>query len=609
MKAWENRGAASEVRRFRKAGRVTARERLSGIPASPGVVAGTVFLIDRRRVRAPKYRLNDGDEESEVARLREAVEKAVAQLDEIRSKVAEGVGSEHGAILDAHRMMVSDETFLDHVRSFIREEKLNAEWALRRAVRAIKERLAEAGEYLAERRADVDEVAERLIANLVGEQPSGLTDELPAEGAIIVAHDLSTADAAMLLVAGRIAGLVTDVGGRTSHTAIVARALEVPAVVGTGRASLIAVSGDPIVVDGTLGEVLIGATRDEMETARRTHDRLVAAERALLSQSAAPAETTDGHTVSLVANIEFSGQALGAVQHGAVGVGLYRTEFLYLNRNEPPTEEEHFADYRAIVEAMGGRPVTIRTFDLGADKIPRAGPPRSKEPNPALGLRAIRYSLMNPSLFMLQLRALWRAAAYGPVRVMIPLVSGVSELRAAKAALAEARAELVREGVPVAAPADLPVGIMVETPAAAVIADRLAHEAAFFSIGTNDLIQYSLAIDRHNRDVAYLYRPMHLSVLRLIKGIVEAAHTAGIEVAMCGEMAGDPFYTLVLLGLGLDAFSMDAASIPQVKQVVRRSSMKEARELADAVMGFTASEEIERFVHEVMQERFGDLLA
>ena len=567
---------------------------------------GQVYVLDRR-VEAPRYRVGDREADGEVGRLTEAALKAVRQLDELRAKVATTSSPEHAAILDTHRLMAGDETFLDGVRKVIRDEKLNAEWAVRKAVHVIKERLSEAGEYLAGRVADVDEVADRLIRNLVGAPVDAILHDLPPDS-VIVAYDLSTADASMLLSGHRIAGLVTDVGSRTSHTAIVARALEVPAVVGTRRASQLCANGDAIVVDGSTGEVTVGATPDEMADARRRRDRARAADRELLSASALPATTLDGHTVALVANIEFAAQAESAVAHGAEGVGLYRTEFLYLNRVEPPDEEEHFAAYRQVLEAMHGRPVTIRTFDLGADKVPRGGgPPSEREPNPALGLRAIRFSLQNPQLFKPQLRALWRAAALGPVRVMIPLVSGVSELRAAKAALAEARDELVREGATVADSLD--VGIMVETPAAVAIADRLAHESAFFSIGTNDLIQYSLAIDRHNRDVAYLYRPMHLAVLRLIKQTVDAAHAAGIGVSMCGEMAGDPAYTLVLLGLGLDSLSMEPGSVPAVKQMIRRSSLKEAVELTQAAMSYTSSEDIERFVHEVMRDRFRDLVS
>jgi len=323
----------------------------------------------------------------------------------------------------------------------------------------------------------------------------------------------------------------------------------------------------------------------------------------LLEQRDLPARTTDGRTIGLFANIEFPEEVPSVLAHGGEGIGLYRTEFLYLNREELPTEDEHVRAYTSILQAMGDRPVTIRTLDLGGDKLPIGH--RSHEQNPALGLRAIRLTLRHPALFRIQARALWRASTAGRLRILLPMISFITELREAKVQLAAARAELVREGVPVAD--SLPIGIMIETPSAAICADRLARECDFFSIGTNDLIQYTLAIDRQNRDVASMYQPLHLAVLRLLQSAIEGARAAGIEVAMCGEMAGDPAYALVLLALGLDTLSMSPADIPKVKRVLRGTALADAKAMLDAAMSFGSSDEIERFVHSEMERRFPEL--
>jgi phosphoenolpyruvate-protein phosphotransferase (PTS system enzyme I) len=574
--------------------------KLIGIPASPGVAIGKVHPIDRRRARVPRFHIAPEQVDSELTRLDQAVRESVEQLRAIRLSLGEG---EQGDILDAHRMMADDPSSLEGARSLVRDELLNAEWAVRRTFREISEKLGNDG-YLAERRADLDEVSDRIIQNLVGEAPTTHLEQ-PPEDAIVVAYDLPTADAAMLLSGGRVKGLVTDFGSKTSHTAILARALEVPAVVGTGQASELCRAGDSIAIDGNTGEVLISPEAEDVlrfETARaeaKTRDA------ALLEERDLPAVTLDGRRVGLWANIEFPEEVPSVLAHGGEGVGLYRTEFLYLNREELPSEEEHFKAYASILQQMGDRPVVIRTLDLGGDKLPIGH--RSHEPNPALGLRAVRFTLRHPQLFRTQVRAMWRASTLGRLRIMLPMIAAVSELREAKAQIQAVRQELVREGVHVAE--RVPVGIMLETPAAAMAADRLARECDFFSIGTNDLIQYSLAIDRSNRDVAYLYRPLHLGVLRLVQSAVEGARSGGIEIAMCGEMAGDPAYSLVLLALGLDVLSMNPADIPPVKRVMRSAELRDAREILEAAMSFSSVDEIERFVLEQMRKRFPQLVS
>ncbi len=573
--------------------------KFTGIPASPGVAIGKVFPVDRRRVRVPRHHLEPDEVETEVARLDAAVKESVGQLQALRESLGDGEGT---SILEAHKMMVDDPTLLESARLLIREELLNAEWAVRRTIREIGEKLGTDG-YLAERRNDLDEVGDRVLTNLAGEAPTAM-HEPPPEGSVIVAYDLPTADAAVLLSSGRVVGLVTDVGSKTSHTAILARAVEVPAVVGALGVSEVARAGDAIAIDASTGEVLLGPAAEDLvrfETARRLNKTR---EETLLQERDLPAVTRDGRRVLLWGNIEFPEEVPSLLSHGGEGVGLYRTEFLYLNREDLPSEEEHYKAYVSILTEMGERPVTIRTLDLGGDKLPLGH--RTHEPNPALGLRAIRFTLRHPHLFKTQLRALWRASTVGNLRIMLPMIAGITELREAKAQIWSARAELIKEGHQVRD--RVPVGIMVETPAAALAADRLARECDFFSIGTNDLIQYSLAIDRGNREVAYLYRPLHLGVLRMVRATVEGAHTAGIEVAMCGEMAGDPAYALILLGLGLDALSMNPADIPLVKRVMREAELRDARELLEAAMSFSSVDEIEGFVLGEMRRRFPALV-
>jgi phosphotransferase system enzyme I (PtsI) len=576
-----------------------ATQSLQGIGASPGVALGLAFLIDRKKLRTPKLRLSPGEVESELMRLKTAVELSDRQLSEIKERVESGDGHDHGLIIEAHRLMLHDPMLLDEVKKLVERDGINAEWAVRRVARKIKHMFDNIqDEYFRERRQDVDYVADRVVRNLMG-QVVDEEVEIPQD-AVIVAHDLSPAEAAMIVQTGRAAGFVTDLGGQTSHTAIVARARETPAVVGTGRASEQVSPGDLIALDGTRGLVIVNPTEDQLALIRETMKRHLATEQVALTTRDLPAVTQDGYRVRLNGNIEFAEEIPSLLAHGAEGLGLFRTEFLFLGRDSAPSEEEHYRCYRQVLESMRGRPVTIRTVDLGGDKMP--GRKHEREPNPALGLRAIRYCLQNREMFRIQLRALLRASVHGNLRIMFPLISGLSELREARSELETCRSDLGRSGVPIGG--RFPVGIMVETPAAAWIADRLAHEADFFSIGTNDLIQYTIGIDRHNKDVAYLYKPLALSILRALQSIVEAARVTSIPVTMCGEMAGDPTYTLILIALGLDELSMTAGQIPLVKQIVRSTSRREAQELFERAMSYSTAEEIERFVRSEMDRRF-----
>lgn len=578
-----------------------AASTLTGLPASPGIAVGRAWTIERGKLRTPRRMLSPQEVEPELARLEAAVVLAVRQLEDVRAKVEASEGTEHLAIIEVHRAMLRDPAFVGEVRRLVQEERVNVEWATKRAVRKIKASFRSDDEFFRERRADVDYVGERVIKNLLGQVVD--VDETPPRGAVVLARDLSPANTALLLHDRTVAGLVTDVGGTTSHTAIVARAFEIPAVVGVARASSTARRGDWVVVDGGRGLVIINPSAEERAGYEAARSRRLEREAELARLRDLAAETQDGVAVRMFGNIEFAEEVPGLLSHGGEGVGLYRTEFLYLGHAGLPTEEEHYRDYRRILKAMGDRPVTVRTFDLGGDKLP-AGQ-RDHAENPALGLRAIRYCLRHPDLFRAQLRALLRASIHGKLRIMFPMVSGVAEVRAGKEMLAEVREELAREGVEVALP---PVGVMVELPSAAMLADRLAAEVDFLSIGTNDLIQYTIGVDRQNKDVAYLYKPLHLAVLRILKFVCDAGRQAGIPVSMCGEMAGEPLYTLVLLGLGFSELSMNGPSIPMVKRVIRSVSSVEGRELTRRLMELTAVDDIEREVRAEMARRFPGLL-
>jgi phosphotransferase system enzyme I (PtsI) len=527
--------------------------------------------------------------EAEVERLRAAIATSREQIRKAGEHVqADGRGPpELALIIDAHLLMVQDEALRGGAERLIRGERVNAEWAVRRVAENTRAALSQSGDdYFRERQDDVMFVAERIIRNLLGvyaEPTAGMP-----EGAVIVAHDLSPVDMGGL-VRRPVAGVVTEVGSRTSHTTILARALGLPAVVGVGELLPHLSARAVVALDGSRGEVVIdpplGELRGFQERAR-LHDDL---ERALDGERDRPAETIDGAPVALLANIEFPDEAATAVRCGADGIGLYRTEFLYVGRSSPPTEEEQLHVYSRIAGMMAPRPVTLRTFDLGGDKF-ASRPAVAAELNPALGLRALRLGLRERDVFRTQLRAMLRTGVAGNVSVMFPMVCGLGDFRAALEVVAEAREGLRRDGLPV--PETLPVGCMIEVPSAVIVADLLAREAAFFSIGTNDLIQYALAIDRANEQVAHLYQPLHPAVLRLIRQAVDAARAAGIPVAMCGAMAEDPVAIPILIGMGLDRLSIAPTAIPAVRAVVRKVRRDAAAELVDGLLELHVPEDV-----------------
>ncbi|MSP70964.1 MAG: phosphoenolpyruvate--protein phosphotransferase [Myxococcales bacterium] len=565
---------------------------LQGIGVSPGYAIGRVHLLDRRRMRVPKYHVSPTELDAELERFDQALNESEAQITEIKSRL-QSAGEEHFLILDAHLLILRDEMLVDGARLIIKEQALNAEWALKKTVKSIRQIFEKIeDEYFRERRADVDFVGDRILRNLMGSAQPALSQVLP--DAVIIGHDLSPADTAFLLRT-HVLGFATDVGGKTSHTAIMARSLELPAVVGVGQLSEKVGTGDMIILDGTTGEVILSPSPELLRLYQHKQMAYSARRAQLDLHKTEPARTRDGVTLRIAGNIELHEEAMILLEAGAEGVGLYRTEYLFMNRETLPSEDEQYLHYRHVVEKCGDRGATIRTLDLGGDKFLN-NLKLGRELNPAMGLRAIRFCLREPGIYKAQLRALLRASAHGELRIMLPLISGLSEVRAVKVLLAECRQELAAAEVQMAE--SVPLGIMIELPSAAIIADMLAREVDFFAIGTNDLIQYTLAIDRANEHVAYLYQPLHPALLRMLRFIVDSARSAGIKVSMCGEMAGDAFFTAILIGLGLDELSMTAVSIPLIKQVVRSLDASACRALLDEVAHMDDAPEIERYIAE-----------
>jgi phosphoenolpyruvate-protein phosphotransferase len=549
---------------------------LTGVAAAPGLAAGPAVVWFQQAAEPPRLRVARPSDEH--ARLEAARQAARAGTQRARRKIAAEVGEAEAAIFDVHLGFLDDAALQRQAGAAI-DEGWNAEAAWVDAVEHFAARLDRlADSTLRARAADVRDVGQRVLAHLTGRTPSA--EALPARPAVLVARDLWPSQVASLDRSAILAICLAE-GGPTSHTAILARAWGLPAVVGLGPEVLQIPPGEVVLVDGTRGEVVIGP--DEPMVSAFQRRQTAAAVQAEEARAAArePAVTRDGHRVEVVANIGAVEEARAALRFGAEGIGLLRTEFLYLNRSSAPDEEEQVRAYRAVLETMGSRPVVVRTLDAGGDKgLPYLPLPR--EPNPFLGLRAIRLSLDNPELFKTQLRALLRASPGGNLKIMFPMVAAFEELRRAKGLLEEARSEVAAAGHPIAD--RIQVGIMVEVPSVVVLADRFAQEVAFFSIGTNDLTQYTLAADRGNERVTYLCDGCHPAVLRQVRHVIGTAHRAGIWVGVCGELAGDPDAVPLLLGLGLDEFSMAPAAIPQAKAIIRRWRLAEARELAAAVL-------------------------
>jgi phosphotransferase system enzyme I (PtsI) len=575
---------------------------LEGIPASPGIVLGRAKVLAEKVEAQPYYCLLYSQEEinDEIGRFLKAVEQAEVALISLKASLSPEY-QEHAHLLDLQILVLKERMIFQETQRLIREERYNAEWALFQAWQKVRELFKGIGDpYIKGRIQDVEEVYRRLQSILAGKEALSLTSQEPV---IIVARDLSPAEATQM-TSSQVLGFITERGGRTSHTAIIAQSLEIPAVVGVDFATREIATGDALILDGLKGRIILEPDEELSLSylARKEEFEVFKAE--VAQSSSLPAITIDEYPTQILANIELPEEVELGLKYGADGVGLYRTEFLYLRQRHLPTEEELFQDYRRVVKAMQPKVVTIRTLDIGGDKFlsPLEFAP---EMNPALGLRAIRFCLKEVNIFRTQLKAILRASAYGRVRVMFPLISSVREIKDARQLLEGVKQDLEQEGQPF--DPRMPVGAMIEVPAAVTLAHLLAQHADFFSIGTNDLIQYALAIDRVNKQVADMYQPLHPAVMRMIREVVHAARVARIPVAMCGEMAGDPLYIPVLLGLGVSELSMNAVAIPMAKHIIRMITIEEARKIVRHALRLVTVEEVNDYVDQEMNRRFPEI--
>ncbi len=561
---------------------------LRGIPVSQGVSRSRVVVLDRTRIDPAKWGILESDQAGEEDRLQTSLVETRRQILAVQERLREAMGADEAQIFDAHLLVLEDPMLLQETARFIREDLVTAEFAFHQASEKYADALAKVDDsYLSERAADIRDVTQRVLANLMGQPQCTALADL-TEPCIVVAHDLTPSDTATMDPA-MVLGFVTEVGSRTSHTAILARSMRIPAVLGLGEAIGELHTGESVLLDGFNGFVVIDPSEQTLFEYGQLVDRQTSIEESLEVIHDDAAETKDGHRIVLSANIERAADVEGVLQCGATGVGLFRTEFLFINRSDLPDEEEQFAAYRQVAESLAPDPVIIRTLDLGGDKLV-SHINVAAETNPFLGWRAIRLCLEETDLFRTQLRAILRASAFGNLKIMYPMISGVEELEAANALLDECREQLRAESV--AFGDDVEVGVMIEIPSAALIADSLAKRVKFLSIGTNDLIQYALAVDRLNEKIAHLYEPTHPGILRLIKMTVDAGLAHGIWTGICGEMAGDLTAVPLLLGLGVSELSVTPSMVPRVKMLIRSIEMSEARKLAAFALDSDSPKEI-----------------
>lgn len=561
---------------------------LRGIPVSQGVSRSRVVVLDRTRIDPAKWGILESDLAGEEDRLQTSLVETRRQILAVQERLREAMGADEAQIFDAHLLVLEDPMLLQETVRFIQEDLVTAEFAFHQASEKYADALAKVDDsYLSERAADIRDVTQRVLANLMGQPQCTALADL-TEPCIVVAHDLTPSDTATMDPA-MVLGFVTEVGSRTSHTAILARSMRIPAVLGLGEAIGELHTGESVLLDGFNGFVVIDPSEQTLFEYGQLVDRQTSIEESLEVIHDDAAETRDGHRIVLSANIERAADVEGVLQCGATGVGLFRTEFLFINRSDLPDEEEQFTAYRKVTESLAPDPVIIRTLDLGGDKLV-SHINVAAETNPFLGWRAIRLCLEETDMFRTQLRAILRASAFGNLKIMYPMISGVEELEAANALLDECREQLHAEGV--AFGDDVEVGVMIEIPSAALIADSLAKRVKFFSIGTNDLIQYALAVDRLNDKIAHLYEPTHPGILRLIKMTVDAGLAHGIWTGICGEMAGDLTAVPLLLGLGVTELSVTPSMVPRVKMLIRSIEMSEARKLAEFALDSDSPKEI-----------------
>ena len=571
---------------------------ITGIPASPGIVFGKALVLKEEKIVLDTQKISEDQVEAEVARFYAGREAAVEQLNSIHRRALKSLGEEKAAIFEGHLMILEDEELEEEIIDYLRSHKVNASVASSKIIDQQVEMLSEIDdEYLKERAGDIRDIGNRLIKNILGMHIVDLGDI--TEESILVAYDLTPSETAQLNLE-KVLGFITDIGGRTSHTSIMARSLELPAIVGTNDVTARVNTGDYLILDAVNNRVYVNPTQAEIDELKTLEAKLAEEKAELAKLKDLPAVTLDGHKVDVVANIGTIRDCEGAHRNGAEGVGLYRTEFLFMDRDQLPSEEEQFIAYKEVVEAMEGRLVVLRTMDIGGDKeLPYLNLP--KEMNPFLGWRAVRIALDRREILHAQLRAVLRASAFGKLAVMFPMIISVEEIRELKSVLETLKAELRAEGK--AFDENIQVGVMVETPSAAVNAKFLAKEVDFFSIGTNDLTQYTLAVDRGNELISHLYNPMSPSVLGLIKQVIDASHAEGKWTGMCGELAGDERATLLLLGMGLDEFSMSAISVPRIKKLIRHVNYQEVKALANEALQKPTAAEIEQLIQAFFAEK------
>jgi len=572
-------------------------EILKGIPVSPGFVIADAFVMAGRELDIPRRFIQEDEVERERERFFEAVKTAQQDIRDLQKRMGPEIGGEAAPIFDAHVMILADSSLHEEVVRRIGENRFSAEYAVSRSLRKFEKAFYSLDDkYLAQRVADIRDIEQRLLGALLGERTHEL-EELTRR-VILVAHDVTPSETASI-DPNYVVGFCTDVGGQTGHTAIVARALEIPAVVGLSTVSTDVGMGESIIVDGNRGIVIINPDQETIARYRSMADDFQQFEQALYSEKDLPTVTTDGVFAHVKGNIEFPKEVDQVVGSGGEGVGLYRTEFLYLSAKTEPSEEDHFGVYKEAIERLDGKPITIRTLDLGADKFfHRDGP--LHERNPQMGCRAIRYCLQRPDVFRTQLRAACRASALGPVELLIPMVATQDEVRRTRETLESVQDELAAESIPFHE--EMPVGIMVEVPSVALTLDAYVGLADFFSIGTNDLIQYTIAVDRTNEHVADLYQPAHPAVLRLVRMVIDAGREHDIPVSMCGQMCAEPIFVAFLLGLGLRTFSVPPPLIPEVKKIIRSVSLTQAEEIAAEVMRLEDAREITAYLRQVTRE-------
>ncbi|MYM57792.1 phosphoenolpyruvate-protein phosphotransferase PtsI [Vibrio sp. OCN044] len=571
---------------------------ISGILASPGIAIGKALLLQEDEIVLNTNSITDAQVDTEVARFFEARDKSTAQLETIKQKALETFGEEKEAIFEGHIMLLEDEELEEEILTLIKKDKMHADNAIHTVIEEQATALESLDdEYLKERATDIRDIGSRFVKNALGINIVSLSDI--DQEVILVAYDLTPSETAQINL-DYVLGFACDIGGRTSHTSIMARSLELPAIVGTNDITKKVQNGDTLILDAMNNKIIINPSDKELEEAKAVKNAFIAEKEELAKLKDLHAETLDGHRVEVCGNIGTVKDCDGVLRNGGEGVGLYRTEFLFMDRDALPTEEEQYQAYKEVAEAMNGEAVIIRTMDIGGDKdLPYMDLPQ--EMNPFLGWRAVRISLDRREILRDQLRGILRASAHGKLRIMFPMIISVEEIRELKEAIEEYKAELRTEGH--AFDENIEIGVMVETPAAAAIAHHLAKEVAFFSIGTNDLTQYTLAVDRGNEMISHLYNPLSPAVLNVIKQVIDASHAEGKWTGMCGELAGDERATLLLLGMGLDEFSMSGISIPKVKKVIRNSNFSEVKEMAEKALSLPTAAEIEAAVEKFIADK------